>query len=83
MRVGRAGVLVPLSSASAAFCLQNALNTRTIVGQAQGVLMERFGVEADRAFAILRRYSQHKNIKLTKVARDLVETRELPQSPAE
>jgi len=63
--------------------LQNALNTRTIVGQAQGVLMERFGVEADRAFAILRRYSQHKNIKLTKVARDLVETRELPQSPAE
>lgn len=61
--------------------LQNALNTRTLVGQAQGVLMERFGVGADRAFAILRRYSQHENIKLTTVARDLVQTRELPENP--
>lgn len=58
--------------------LQNALDGRTIIGQAQGVLMERFGIDADRAFAILRRYSQDGNRKLTEVARNLVETLELP-----
>ncbi|MET0448129.1 MAG: GAF and ANTAR domain-containing protein [Aeromicrobium sp.] len=58
--------------------LQNAIDSRTIVGQAQGVLMERFGVDADRAFSILRRYSQDGNRKLTDVARSLVETLKLP-----
>lgn len=61
--------------------LQNALDMRTIIGQAQGVLMERFGVDADRAFSILRRYSQDGNRKLTEVARDLVDTLELPDVP--
>jgi GAF domain-containing protein len=60
--------------------LQNALDTRTLVGQAQGVLMERFGVDADRAFAILRRYSQDRNRKLTEISRDLVETMQLPET---
>jgi len=58
--------------------LQNALDTRTIIGQAQGVLMERFEIDADRAFAILRRYSQDGNRKLTDVARTVVETLQLP-----
>lgn len=59
--------------------LRNALDTRTLIGQAQGILMERFGVEPDRAFAILRRYSQTNNVKLTAVAHDLVATSELPE----
>ncbi|MBC7633708.1 ANTAR domain-containing protein, partial [Aeromicrobium sp.] len=46
--------------------------------QAQGILMGRFGIDADRAFSILRRYSQDKNVKLTDVARDLIITMELP-----
>ncbi|MBC7630582.1 MAG: GAF and ANTAR domain-containing protein, partial [Flavobacterium sp.] len=58
--------------------LQNALDTRTVIGQAQGILMGRFGIDADRAFSILRRYSQDKNVKLTDVARDLIITMELP-----
>jgi GAF domain-containing protein len=58
--------------------LQNAIESRTVIGQAQGVLMERFEVDADRAFAILRRFSQDGNVKLTDVARHLVETLELP-----
>lgn len=58
--------------------LQNALDSRTIVGQAQGILMERFSVDADRAFSILRRYSQDGNRKLTDVSRSLVETLKLP-----
>lgn len=60
--------------------LRNALDSRTMIGQAQGVLMERFDVEPDRAFAILRRYSQDNNIKLTEVARQLVTTSQLPTS---
>lgn len=58
--------------------LQNALDSRTTVGQAQGVLMERFGVDADRAFSILRRYSQDGNRKVTEVSRRLIETLKLP-----
>jgi len=63
--------------------LQNALYSRTVIGQAQGILMERFDVDADRAFAVLRRYSQDENIKLTDVARRLVATTELPAPPPE
>ena len=58
--------------------LQNALYSRTVIGQAQGVLMERFGVDADRAFSILRRYSQDGNLKLNDVAKNLIETSQLP-----
>ena len=58
--------------------LQNALDTRTTIGQAQGILMERFDVDADRAFAILRRHSQDGNLRLTQVASQLIETMQLP-----
>jgi len=63
--------------------LREALETRTVIGQAQGVLMERFEIDADRAFATLRRYSQHHNIKLKALCHQLVETRALPQQPDE
>ncbi len=59
--------------------LQNALHSRTLIGQAQGILMERFDVQPDRAFTILRRYSQDQNIKLTCVAQTLVDTSDLPE----
>lgn len=58
--------------------LRNALNSRTLIGQAQGMLMERFAVQPDQAFSILRRYSQTHNMKLIDVARELVETSVLP-----
>ena len=59
--------------------LREALETRTVIGQAQGVLMERFEIDADRAFATLRRDSQHHIIKLKVLCHQLVETRALPQ----
>ena len=59
--------------------LREALETRTVIGQAQGVLMERFEIDADRAFATLRRYSQHHNIKLKVLCHQLVATRVLPE----
>jgi AmiR/NasT family two-component response regulator len=49
-----------------------------LVGQAQGILMERERITADRAFDVLRRVSQHMNIKLREVAETLVETGESP-----
>lgn len=56
-----------------------AIDGRSLIGQAQGLVMERYHVDADRAFAVLTRFSQEKNVKLRDVARQVVETRLLPQ----
>jgi GAF domain-containing protein len=55
-----------------------ALDSRTSIGQAEGILMERFHVDAETAFAVLRRYSQALNQPLREVARQFVERRTLP-----
>lgn len=54
------------------------LASRSVIGQAQGILMERFSLDADRAFQVLRRYSQDGNVKLVEVARRVVQTGALP-----
>jgi GAF domain-containing protein len=61
--------------------LWQAVDARKLVGQAQGILMERFAMDADQAFAVLRRYSQDYNIKLRDVADRLINTRNLPDRP--
>lgn len=58
-----------------------AMETRTVIGQAQGMLMERFGLDPDQAFAYLRRVSQHENRKLVEVATALVRTRATAANP--
>lgn len=58
--------------------LERALVSREIVGQAQGILMERGRLTADQAFAVLQQASQDRNVKLAEVARRLVETGDLP-----
>ena len=60
--------------------LLRAMDSRKLIGQAQGILMERFQLDDDGAFAVLRRYSQDKNLKLHDVARLVVDTRRLPGS---
>ncbi|MDX6283598.1 MAG: hypothetical protein QOH03_4669 [Kribbellaceae bacterium] len=55
-----------------------AVDARKLVGQAMGILMERFDLDGDRAFEVLRRYSQDNNQKLRDVAQYLIETRKLP-----
>lgn len=59
--------------------LWHAVDARKQIGQAQGILMERLDLTADRAFAVLLRYSQDHNLKLRAVADRLVQTRELPR----
>jgi GAF domain-containing protein len=69
---------VALASARRAENLRLAIDARKLVGQAQGILMERFDLSPDQAFAVLLRYSQSKNIKLRDVAELLVSQRSLP-----
>ncbi len=53
--------------------LNSALVNRTIIGRAEGMLMQRFDITADQAFAALVRISQDRNIKLHLVAADIAE----------
>jgi transcriptional regulator with GAF, ATPase, and Fis domain len=48
--------------------LHVALESRDVIGQAKGILMERFGTGQARAFSMLVESSQHTNMKLAKVA---------------
>ena len=52
--------------------LTTGLQSRRIIGQAIGLLMERYEMSDDRAFAFLVRASSHRNIKLRAVAEELV-----------
>lgn len=54
--------------------LKHAVSTRDLIGQAKGILMERFGVTAEDAFDLLVRSSQQTHVKLVDVARWLVGT---------
>jgi GAF domain-containing protein len=69
---------VAVASARQEETMAQAVDARKLVGQAMGILMERFDVNGDRAFAILKRYSQDTNTKLRDVAQQLIDTRKLP-----
>ena len=60
--------------------LTQAVENRTVIGQALGILMERFSFDADQAFDYLARCSKEQNRKLYAIAVEFVETRELPQA---
>jgi len=59
--------------------LREALVHRTDIGIAMGVLMERFQVDRDTAFVILRRVSQGENRKLHLIAAEVAATGQLPR----
>ena len=61
--------------------LWRAIDSRHLIGQAQGILMERFKLSPEKAFSVLRRYSQQHNIKLHVVAGELIRTGSLPAGP--
>lgn len=52
--------------------LNDALHTRTTIGQAVGIIMERYELNDERAFAFLTRLSQHRNVKLRLIAAEIV-----------
>lgn len=53
---------------------RSALASRDIIGQAKGMIMERFNIDAVQAFELLKRLSQSSNTPLVVVARELVES---------
>ncbi|MBC2642009.1 MULTISPECIES: GAF and ANTAR domain-containing protein [unclassified Rhodococcus (in: high G+C Gram-positive bacteria)] len=55
--------------------LRSAISSRDIIGQAKGMLMERFGIDAIEAFDLLAKLSQQMNIRLNAVAQQIVERR--------
>jgi GAF domain-containing protein len=63
---------VALTAAQDHMDLDSALATRTVIGQAQGLLMQRYGLTTVQAFDVLKRYSQAENQKLHVIAADLV-----------
>lgn len=63
--------------------LADALDSRTTIGQAQGILMQKFEMGADAAFEFLRRISQHENKRLHAVADAIVMQREANSRPSD
>jgi hypothetical protein len=48
--------------------LRAAVDSRTVIGQATGILMARRNLTAEQAFEVLRQTSQNRNIKLARLA---------------
>lgn len=53
--------------------LGEALHTRTDIGTAVGILMERYGLPRDKAFGFLVRHSNQHNVKLRAVAQQVID----------
>lgn len=58
--------------------LTAAIQSRQLIGAAQGILMQRFGLDLDQSFELLRRYSQTYNVKLRQLAENLVRAGGIP-----
>ncbi|WP_210439651.1 GAF and ANTAR domain-containing protein [Nocardioides xinjiangensis] len=69
-----------LSSARRTTTLQTAISSRHVIGMAQGIAMERYGIDQHQSFELLRRLSSTTNVKLRDVAAQIVETRAIPQN---
>lgn len=54
--------------------LGEAIGSRKVIGQATGIVMERYKIEEQRAFQFLVRASQTSNLKLKAIAEELVVT---------
>ncbi len=67
-----------ITSAETQDQLTSAIATRMVIGQAQGIIMERFKISPANAFAVMSRLSQDTNTKLVVVAQDIVATGQVP-----
>lgn len=79
-QVGRlvaAHAAIAFSDAQEISQLTQALDTRDLIGQAKGILMERFKISSQQAFQILTRASSESNIKLRDVADHLTRSGEI------
>jgi GAF domain-containing protein len=71
---------VALAGAQQEQRLRTAIGSRELIGQAQGILMERFKITSDQAFQVLAHVSSLTNRKLTDIAEELKSTGALPDT---
>jgi transcriptional regulator with GAF, ATPase, and Fis domain len=63
--------------------LQTALNSRILIEQAKGMLAERWQVDMDEAFRLLRSHSRNQNRRLSELAQAIVEgSEQIPPTAA-
>jgi AmiR/NasT family two-component response regulator len=62
--------------------LAQAVDSRDLIGQAKGILMERYKITPERAFLVLTRASKNSNRKLQDIATELVRNGTVPGIPA-
>lgn len=70
-----AGVTAVTAAELRASHLEHALQSRDVIGQAKGVLMERRGYGPEEAFEFLRRVSQDLHVKVRDLANTIVQRR--------
>jgi len=70
---------IAICSARMEASLRVAIDSRGEVGQAVGRLMQRYGLDAVQAFAVLKRFSQSRNERLRQIAQHVVDTGNLPE----
>ncbi|MCZ8379989.1 ANTAR domain-containing protein [Mycobacterium sp. CPCC 205372] len=56
--------------------LRSALSTRDRIGQAKGIIMERYKLDDVAAFEMMRRLSQESNVRLADIAQQVIDSRE-------
>ncbi|MFD0773303.1 GAF and ANTAR domain-containing protein [Streptomonospora algeriensis] len=69
---------VALANAQTELNLQRAVRTRQRIGEATGILIERYRITDRQAFALLAKASQNLNVKLSVLAEELVHTGSFP-----
>jgi len=72
---------VAFASARSDADLHASITSRTDIGQATGIVMERHKATEEQAFALLSRASQDGNVKLRDLARHVIDTGEFPPPP--
>ncbi|GAB3666011.1 hypothetical protein GCM10027596_32890 [Nocardioides korecus] len=70
---------VALHSARQREAYTESVETRHLIGVAQGILMARYGLDREQSFELLRRHSNRSNTKLREVAQQVADLGEVPQ----
>ena len=73
---------VAMSAARREENLERKADSRDLIGRAKGILMARSNLDDEQAFQLLRRASQRLNVKLTKVAEQVVDRTSAGDLPA-